>query len=332
MSSVKLQRREAVTASRVEQLFRMYEIRAIEDRVAELFREGLLAGTTHTCHGQEAVAVGIAAATAPTDHVMCTYRGHGLALALGMTPQSVLGEVMGRRVGAIHGLGGSMHLADPDVGLLPTMAIVGVGIPIAVGAALTATVKQTGAVTVCVFGDGATNIGAFHEGLNLAAIWRMPVVFICENNLYGEYSPLASTTAVSDLAVRGASYGIESHIVDGQDVDLVTEAVAGAVKRARGGGGPQLLEMKTYRFAGHSRSDPATYRPAGELETWLRRDPIVLLRDRIIAEAALTAEQASARERSATEAATDLMERLRTAETPTVKDMFEHVYAPAIRP
>lgn len=326
-TDTKRQRRLTLAESPYEQLRRMYEIRAIEDCVSQLFREGLLAGTTHTCHGQEAVAVGIAAAMRPTDLVTCTYRGHGLALALGMTPEAVLGEVMGRRKGAVLGLGGSMHLADSDVGLLPTMAIVGAGIPIAVGAALTASVKQTGAVAVCVFGDGASNIGAFHEGLNLAAVWRMPVVFVCENNLYGEYSPLATTTSVTDIALRGASYGIEGQIVDGQDVEVVSLAVERAVERARAGEGPQLLEMKTYRFTGHSRSDPATYRPPGELETWQRRDPLVVLGGRLRAKRVLSEQDTVDLARTAADDAARLLDELRASEPPSTADMFDHVYA-----
>ena len=169
---------------------RMLEIRNLEDRIKDLFAEGLVHGTTHTCQGQEAVSIGIAMSLRPTDQVCCTYRGHGAALALGMTVDSVLGEIMGRTIGAIGGVGGSMHLSEPTIGLLPTSAIVGAGIPIAVGAALSAQVLGEDRCAVSIFGDGASNIGAFHEGLNLAAIWKLPVVFICENNTYGEYSRL----------------------------------------------------------------------------------------------------------------------------------------------
>ena len=204
-----------------------------------------------------------------------------MALALGVTREAVLGEIFGRRIGCMGGLGGSMHLSDPSVGLLPTMAIVGAGIPIGVGAALTAQVNGTDDVAVSLFGDGATNIGAFHEGLNLAAIWSLPTVFICENNLYGEYSPIARTTAVTDIARRAASYGIPGHVVDGQDVDELERVLAAAIARAREGGGPTLIEAKTYRYAGHSRSDKAAYRPIGELEAWLKRDPITLLGEKL---------------------------------------------------
>jgi TPP-dependent pyruvate/acetoin dehydrogenase alpha subunit len=279
-----LERRAAVQASRTERYARMVEIRLVEESVLKLFGEGLIPGTTHTCQGQEAVCVGIAAATRPSDTVACTYRGHGMALALGATREAVLGEILGRQIGCMGGLGGSMHLSDPSVGLLPTFAIVGAGIPVATGAALTAQVLGTDAVAISVFGDGSANIGAFHEALNLAAIWKLPVVFVCENNLYGEYTRIDRTTPVTDIAVRAASYAMPSDIVDGQDVDEVYAAIAVAVDRARQGGGPTLVEAKTYRYAGHSRSDKATYRPAGELDKWLERDPISLFGQKLVNE------------------------------------------------
>jgi TPP-dependent pyruvate/acetoin dehydrogenase alpha subunit len=281
-----LGRRAAVQASRTERYARMVEIRLVEESVLKLFGEGIIPGTTHTCQGQEAVCVGIAAATRPTDTVACTYRGHGMALALGATREAVLGEILGRQIGCMGGLGGSMHLSDPSVGLLPTFAIVGAGIPVATGAALTAQVLGTDAVAISVFGDGSANIGAFHEALNLAAIWKLPVVFVCENNLYGEYTRIDRTTPVADIAVRATSYAMPSDIVDGQDVDEVYAAVAAAVERARQGGGPTLVEAKTYRYAGHSRSDKATYRPAGELDKWLERDPITLFGQKLVSESA----------------------------------------------
>lgn len=279
-----LRRRAALQESRLELFRRMVEIRLVEDRIIELFGEGLIPGSTHTCQGQEAVSVAVAAVLRPTDTVACTYRGHGMALALGVTREALLGEIFGRKIGCMGGLGGSMHLSDPTVGLLPTFAIVGAGVPIGVGAALAAQLQGTEDVSVSVFGDGATNIGGFHEGLNLAAVWSLPVVFLCENNLYGEYSPIARTTPVTDLAVRAASYQMRSEVVDGQDVDALIDAIAAAVARARDGGGPTLVEAKTYRYAGHSRSDKATYRPEGELERWLQRDPITLFKTKLVDE------------------------------------------------
>ncbi len=257
-------------------LRKMLEIRICEERIQRLFEEGLVRGSTHLCIGQEAVSAGAAAAMEPErgDTVLCTYRGHGMALALGMSCSTLLAELMGREGGCCKGKGGSMHLTDVEHGLLGTFAIVGAHLPIAAGAALTAQLRRTGAVTLAVFGDGAVNNGAWHEAVNLAAIWKLPVVLLCENNLYGEYTPFAETSPVPDVADRAAAYGIPFRVVDGQDADEVFRAVRAAVRRARRGGGPTLIEAKTYRFVGHSRSDPAAYRPPGELERWRKRDPI----------------------------------------------------------
>ena len=285
-TNASLERRALLQASRLERFRRMVEIRLVEDRIIALFGDGLIPGSTHTCQGQEAVSVAVAAVLQHSDTVACTYRGHGMALALGVTREALLGEIFGRSIGCMGGLGGSMHLSDPAVGLLPTFAILGAGVPIGVGAALAAQVKGTHDISVSVFGDGASNIGAFHEGLNLAAVWSLPTVFVCENNLYGEYSPIARTTPVTDIAVRAASYGMPSQVVDGQDLDALEEVVGAAAARARQGGGPTLIEAKTYRYAGHSRSDKATYRPDGELEEWLRRDPITLFGQRLVDEGA----------------------------------------------
>ena len=323
-----LERRRKLQGSRVGRYEAMSEIRAFEDRVQAMFFEGLVHGTTHTCQGQEAVAVGVAAAARPTDRITCTYRGHGHALALGLNPVTVLGEIMGRRIGAVGGVGGSMHLCDTTVGLLPTFAIIGAGIPVAAGAALTAQVRGTDDAAIGIFGDGAANIGAFHEGLNLAAIWKLPVVFVCENNQYGEYTAIHLSTPVENLADRAVSYGIPGEVVDGQDVDVVASAVAGALERARAGEGPTLLEMKTYRYAGHSRADTAPYRPEGELERWYERDPINTYRSRLIAEGELTAEDAEEIEARARRSIEDAEAVAKASAKATVDDMFRHIYAP----
>jgi acetoin:2,6-dichlorophenolindophenol oxidoreductase subunit alpha len=319
-----LERRAALQSSRLERFRRMVEIRLIEDRVLELFGEGLIPGTTHTSQGQEAVCVGVAATIRPSDHVACTYRGHGMALALGATPEAVLGEILGRQIGCMGGLGGSMHLSDPKVGLLPTMAIVGAGIPVGAGAALTAQVLGTGAVAVSVFGDGAANIGAFHEGLNLASVWKLPVVFICENNQYGEYTRIDRTTPVADIAARASAYAMPSEVVDGQDVDAVEAAVGRAAGRARAGDGPTLVEAKTYRYAGHSRSDKATYRPQGELDMWLKRDPVTLFGEKLVSEG-LTEEAGLEQVRDEARAALEAtLERVLSSPHPTDAQMLAY--------
>jgi pyruvate dehydrogenase E1 component alpha subunit len=328
--TVDLAGRQALAADPLARLGRMLEIRMLEDRILELFAEGLVHGSTHTCQGQEAVAVGIATAARPTDWVSCTYRGHGVALALGATPEAVLGEVLGRSCGSAGGLGGSMHLCEPEVGLLPTSAIVGAGIPIAVGAALSAVVRGTEQAGIAVFGDGTTNIGAFHEALNLAAVWRLPAVFVCENNLYGEYSRIETTTPVQDLADRAAAYAMPSEVVDGQDVTAVTGAVARALERARSGGGPTLLEMKTYRFAGHSRGDAGSYRPAGELQAWQQRDPIEVYRTALLSETAGGAVDAETVDRVRAAAADRIAAAERTvlaSPAPDRSAMWSHVTA-----
>lgn len=329
MTATAQERRSRLYGDRVARLERMVEIRRLEDRVQELFAEGLVHGTTHTAQGQEAVAVGLAASLRPTDTVTCTYRGHGIALALGLSPEAVLGEIMGRTMGSVGGIGGSMHLCDPDVGLLPTFAIVGAGIPVAAGAALTAQVNGTDAVGVAVFGDGSTNIGAFHEALNLAAIWRLPALFVIENNVYGEYSRINLTTPIEDLAERGTSYGMPSTIVDGQDVDEVTGALAETVDGIRNGGGPRLVEMKTYRYAGHSRSDKAEYRPAGEKEAWLARDPIDRFEERLVHEGTLTEDDIAVLHREAAARIEEAVETVKASPAPGPEAMFRNIYADA---
>lgn len=264
-------------------LRKMLEIRLVEERIQELFVENVIRGTTHLCIGQEAVSVGMAAALDPArgDTVTCTYRGHGHALALGMSLNDLMAEMMGKASGCCKGKGGSMHLTDMRIGLIGTFAVVGAGVPIAVGAALTAQTLKTGAVSVGIFGDGTVNIGAWHEAVNLAAVWKLPCIFLCENNFYGEYTPFAATSPVAHVADRAAAYGIPGVIVDGQDAIAVYEAMCQAVERARSEGGPTLIEAETYRYKGHSRTDPAKYRPDGELEKWLARDPITLLAERL---------------------------------------------------
>jgi pyruvate dehydrogenase E1 component alpha subunit len=319
--------RRAALADRVEQLKRMVEIRAVETRIQKLFADGMVRGSTHLCNGQEAVSVGIARSIDADDVVTCTYRGHGHALALGANPVQVLGEICGRTVGCAGGLGGSMHLMEASVGLLPTFAIVGAGLPVACGAAMAAKARGTDRISVAIFGDGSTNIGAFHEALNFAAIRKLPIVFICENNLYGEYSRINLTTPVSDIAVRASSYAMPGVIVDGQDVDAVAKAVAEAVARARKGEGPSLLEMKTYRYSGHSRSDPATYRIPGELDTWLKRDPIELFAKVLVDEKAIGPNDLATMKEDVAKTVDKDADTVLAAPEPAQKEIFAHVSA-----
>ena len=274
-------------------LEKMIEIRTCEARIQELFLENVIRGTTHLCDGQEGVSVGVAANIDPArgDTVTCTYRGHGHALALGMNLKTMLSELMGKASGCSRGKGGSMHLTDLKIGLIGTFAIVGAGLPITNGAALTAQIKGTGAVSVSIFGDGTANIGAWHEAINLAAVWKLPAIFVCENNLYGEYSAFGDTSPVENVADRAAAYNIPGVIVDGQDPEAVYWTINEAIKRARAGLGPTLVEAKTYRYRGHSRTDAAPYRPAGELDEWLARDPINIMAQRMWDDGQLTEQE-----------------------------------------
>jgi acetoin:2,6-dichlorophenolindophenol oxidoreductase subunit alpha len=260
----------------LEMYQRMWEIRLFEDAVWKLCLENKIPGTTHLYQGQEAVAVGISAALDPDDYITFTYRSHGHILAKGADMKLTMAELLGRRTGLCGGKGGSMHLTDLGHGALGAFAIVGAGLPVAVGAGLSAQMRKTGQVAVACFGDGASNIGTFHESLNLAAIWKLPVVFVCENNLYGEYSPVSHTTAVPNIADRAVAYNMPGVIVDGNDILSVFEATSEAAEEARNGLGPSLLECKTYRQGGHSRNDTGKYRPIEEIDAWMRRDPIPL--------------------------------------------------------
>ena len=237
----------------------MVNIRVAEEEIQNLFMANLVRGTTHLAIGQEACSAGVAEALVSGDTITCTYRGHGHALALGMSLRTLMAEMMGKASGACKGRGGSMHMTDKSIGLLGANAIVGAQLPIAMGAALTAQVKRSGKISVSFFGDGAANIGVFHESLNMAAVWKLPVIFVCENNLYGEYSPVRATTPIDNLADRAGGYGMPGVIVDGQDVEAVHAAANDAAQHARNGEGPSLLEPKTYRYRGHSRSDTAAY-------------------------------------------------------------------------
>jgi pyruvate dehydrogenase E1 component alpha subunit len=319
-----LARRRAL-ADPVARFDRMLEIRGVEEAIQQMFADGLVKGTTHTCQGQEAVAVALAAVTRPDDVVTCTYRGHGHALALGMSPVEVVGEVLGRTVGSIGGVGGSMHLSDPSIGLLPTFAIVGAGIPVAVGAALGRRASGQDSVGIAIFGDGATNIGAFHEALNLARVWNVPVVFVCENNLYGEYSRIERTTPFEDLHRRGVAYDIPSRPVDGQDVDQLMADLSEEVEEARTGHGPRFVEVKTYRFVGHSRSDTAPYRRPGELDEWLRRDPIAILAERLAERGVLRPSGQERLRRDVESRVASAVELAKNAPAPDTTSLFAHV-------
>jgi TPP-dependent pyruvate/acetoin dehydrogenase alpha subunit len=268
--------------TRLELYRSQVNIREAEQRAYDLFLQNLVKGTSHLSLGQEAVAAGFATAMKKGDLSFCTYRGHAHTLARGVPVEKVLGELMQRDNGLMRGKGGSMHLTSEEHGVMGSYAIIGAHLPIACGAAWRAQYKKQDDVSVCFFGDGTTNIGAFHEALNFAAVWKLPVIFVCENNFYMEYTPIADVTAVpSPAGDRASAYGLEKIVIDGNDADVVYRTAKKAFDKARAGGGPSLIECLTYRHSGHSRADPAKYRPEGELEKWKERDPIKIYRERL---------------------------------------------------
>lgn len=270
----------------------MLRIRRCEERIGWLFSRNLTMGTAHLSIGQEACAVGVLAAAEPGDYVVSTHRGHGHLIAKGADPARLLAEVCGRATGFCRGKGGSQHIAVRELNFLGTNGITGGGLPVATGAALSVKRRRTGQVVLCFFGDGATNQGTFHESLNMAAIWKLPIVYICENNQYAMYTPVSAVTSVADLAVRAVAYGIPGEVVDGMDLLAVRAAARAAIERARAGAGPTLLEAKTYRFAGHSKSDSGKYRSRDEVAAWEARDPLRTWRARLVAEGVAEAELA----------------------------------------
>ena len=319
-----LVRRQALNTE-LGRLERMLEIRAVEESIQTLYNDGHVRGSTHLANGQEAVSVGIASVLRPTDVVTCTYRGHAAALALGVSPEGVLGEICGRVIGCSGGMGGSMHLMDASVGLMPTFAIVGAGLPVAAGVALAAKIKKNDSVALTIFGDGSTNIGAFHETLNMASILKLPIVFVIENNLYGEYTRINLSTPISDLADRADSYAMRKEIVDGQDVDAVMKSVSAAVDYARAGNGPSLIEAKTYRYSGHSRSDPATYRTPGELDEWKKRDPLDIAAEKLISQGVLTVSGLQQMKSDTSSRVTQAIEVVLASEGPSLESLMQHV-------
>jgi TPP-dependent pyruvate/acetoin dehydrogenase alpha subunit len=320
-------RREITVETRLRMFRLQVEIRESEQRAYDLFLQNLVKGTSHLSLGQEAVAAGCAAAMEPGDLTFCTYRGHAHTLARGASIEKVLGELMGRDNGLLRGKGGSMHLTSVEHGVMGSYAIVGAHLPIACGSAWRAQYKGQTDVSVCFFGDGTTNIGAFHEALNFAAVWKLPVVFVCENNLYMEYTPIEEVTAVSSPAAgRAAAYGLPPILIDGQDADVVYLTAKAAFDKARSGEGPSLIECLTYRYSGHSRADPAKYRPEGELDRWRDRDPIKIYRQRLRS-VGVPEEQIAAIEQDARRKVDEATEKCKAAPQPSSDILMTDVYA-----
>ncbi|MGI9586510.1 MAG: thiamine pyrophosphate-dependent dehydrogenase E1 component subunit alpha [Acidimicrobiia bacterium] len=269
---------------RLEMYRKLQELRQFGKRAHDLFLQNLVKGTSHLSLGMEAIATGFGAAMQEGDYTFATYRGHAHSLARGMDLGEALAELLGRENGVLGGKGGSMHLTDVSKGMMGSYAIIGAHLCVANGAAWSAQMRGTDQVAVAFFGDGTTNIGAFHEALNMAKVWDLPVVFVCENNLYMEYTPIDLITAVENPAAdRASAYGLDSIIVDGNDPDAVYLVARQALEKARSGGGPSIIEALTYRTGGHSRADPAKYRPASEVDAWVDRDPVPVYHERMLA-------------------------------------------------
>ncbi len=304
----------------------MLTIRRFEERCNYLYMQGRIPSTLHLYNGQEAVAVGVCAHLSDADYVASTHRPHGHAIAKGVSLRSIMAELFAKDTGCCRGKGGSMHVGDVNVGMFPAIAIVGGGIPIAAGAALASKRLGNGRVSVSFFGEGASNEGAFHETLNMAAIWQLPVIFVCENNLYAASTPVSWVFKVEDVAGRASAYGIPGEIVDGNDVLAVHEAAGRAIDRARSGGGPTLLECKTYRLVGHSRSDPRTYRTKEEEAGWATRDPIPRLASHLLASGQATESDLTAIEQEVAAAIDDAVAFAEASPSPKPEDALNHVF------
>jgi len=316
----------------IDMLRQMLLIRRFEEKAAQLYGLRKIGGFCHLYIGQEAVAVGaIAAIDLTTDYVLTAYRDHGHALACGMDPGVVMAELFGKVTGCCRGKGGSMHLFDVDKHFYGGNGIVGAHIPVATGAALALKYRGEPGVVLCFFGDGAIHQGSFHESVNLAGIWDLPIIYICENNQYGMGTSYKRVSAVDDFSVMGASYGIPGAQVDGMDASAVHQAVVQAAERARAEGAPTLLEIKTYRYRGHSMSDPAKYRTKEELEAYKQQDPIVILADKLAADGSLSDAQYAAFDAEAKDAVAAGVELAERSDPPGLETLHEDVYAPAAR-
>ena len=304
----------------------MLTIRRFEEECNYLFMQGRIPSTLHLYIGQEAVATGVCAHLGQSDYMLSTHRPHGHAIAKGVSPKAIMAELFAKKTGCCQGKGGSMHVGDMRVGALPAIAIVGANIPIGAGLALAAKQRRTGQVTVTFFGDGAANTGAFHEGINMAAIWGVPVVYVCENNLYGASTPFSKVSRVVNVADRAAAYGIPGVVVDGMDVEAVYQAAGEAIARARQGLGPTLVECKTYRYVGHSRSDPRNYRSKEEEAFWQQQDPIPRLAVRLKACGLTTDEELALLDKEIQLQIEEAVAYAEASPSPDPADALEHVF------
>lgn len=306
---------------------KMVRIRQFEERVAKEFAAGRIGGFVHLYIGEEAVAVGACANLRDADYITSTHRGHGHVIAKGGKTDRMMAELYGKKTGYCKGKGGSMHIADVDIGMLGANGIVGAGITIAAGAALSAKLRGTTEVAICFFGDGASNTTRFHEGINLASVWKLPAVYVCENNMYGISVPQSKHQNIADVSDRATAYGIPGLSVDGNDVIAVYEAVGEAVERARRGEGPALIECKTYRHRGHFEGDPTPYRTKEEVEEWKKKDPIKRFREKLIQMGTLTEKQAGEIEREMQQEIDNAVKFAEQSPFPEPEETLEDVYA-----
>jgi len=313
----------------VDLYIKMVKIRKFEEAAAELWAEGLIPGLVHLYIGEEAVAVGACANLRKNDYITSTHRGHGHLIAKGGDVKKMMAELLGRRTGYSKGKGGSMHMCAPEIGVTGCSGIVGAGILIATGLGLAIELKQTDQVVVSFFGDGATNTGAFHEGINMAALWKLPAIYVCENNLYAISVSTSRSTSVKNIAERATAYGIPGVVVDGMDVVAVYEAVKEAVNRARGGEGPTLIECKTYRFRGHFEGDPkrgGTYRGEAEMMEWEKRCPIKNFKVKLIENGVLTEAEAEEIQQKCAEEIQEAVKFAKDSAHPSPEDVLEDVF------
>ena len=311
----------------VEMYKRMLEIRFFEEKVFDLYAQNLVPGTIHLYLGEEAVAVGVCSILKKDDYITSTHRGHGHCIAKGAELKQTMAEILGKKTGYCKGKGGSMHIADFKIGMLGATAVVGAGLPIAVGAGLSAKLRKTDQVVACFFGEGASNQGTFHESINMASIWKLPVIFVCENNLYAMGTRQSTVMAIENVADRAVAYGIPGVVVDGNDVLAVYEAAQRAVERARKGEGPTLIECKTYRHKGHSRVDPAKYRPKEEVEEWLAKDPIKRFKEKLLQTNTLTESEIQQIEKEVSDEIEEAVKFAMESPYPAPEEALEDVYA-----
>ncbi|MBI3921379.1 MAG: thiamine pyrophosphate-dependent dehydrogenase E1 component subunit alpha [Armatimonadetes bacterium] len=314
-----------------ESLVRMYQrmqqIRQLEEKVYYLFLQGDMPGTLHLYIGMEACAVGVCENLRHEDYITSTHRPHGHAIAKGVSLKAVMAELFGKSVGCCGGYGGSMHVGDLAVGSVPAIAIVGGGVPVATGIGLSCKMRKTDNVVCCFFGDGAVNEGAFHEGLNMAALWDLPVVFVCENNLYAASTPIAQAVKLAHLSERAGAYGIPGVTVDGNDVLAVYEVVGQAVERARRGEGPTFVECNTYRLCGHSRSDTCGYRDREEEAEWKKRDPLLVMEENLTEAKLITPDELLGIKEAVAREIDEAVQFARAGQTPKPEDCMQHVCA-----